>query len=272
MAVVPLKGQDPCNDTVVFISDTICDGFTYDFNGRILDHSGAYFDTLKRIGTDCDSFIRLRLYVLDTPEVIIYPIKRCSGNLGYDLYGSDRGKYFLWSSEPHDPALDTQQNLVYIHVNPSEPTTYSLYVDYQESPPQCPNTGSRTINPLVPVVGSMHLEPDEITLDHLDFTVEDYSTNTREYHWGGWGGRNWYINGEKQNVNNECVTFNGHPSWPDTVEVMMEAFTPTCVDTVVKKWYNSFGDGNGAKGKREERTEYLSYHAARHQSTADFHG
>ena len=53
--------------------------------------------------------------------------------------------------------------------------------------------------------------------------------------WGGWGGRHWYINGVHQDVYNECVTFSAEPWWPDTVEVLMEAFTPTCLDTVIKK-------------------------------------
>lgn len=233
LAAAPVRGQTPCHDTAVVIYDSICEGLTYDFNGRILDHTGTYYDTLQRIGSDCDSFIRLRLSVLDTPEVILYPSKKCKGNIGYDLYGSGIGSYFLWSSQPHDPAVDSQQYQPSIHVNPHEPTTYSLYVDYRETP-QCPGSGSRLLNPIVPLVANMHIEPDEVTLDQMEFTVEDFSTNTREYHWGGWSGRYWYINGVEQSNTNECATFAAHPDWPDTLVIMMQAFTTTCLDTVIK--------------------------------------
>ena len=227
-------GQRPCRDTLVYVYDSICEDETYDFNGRELSYSGLFFDTLQRVGTECDSIIILRLTVLLYPIANIYPYRRCEGNIGYDLYSSGMGNYFRWSSYPVDTAIARQQGRSWIHVNPQQPTTYKLYVDYRVTP-QCPDSGSREIIPIVPVVGAMRSWPDELTLDHMDFSVEDFSTGTREYHWGGWGGRHWYVNGVHQEANNECVTFSAEPWWPDTVEVMMEAFTPTCLDTVIKK-------------------------------------
>lgn len=235
LLALPVKAQQSCRDTLVYLVDSICDGETYDFNGRPLTYTGIFFDTLPRHNSDCDSILVLRLTVLDVYEVLLYPFRRCRGNVGYDIYSSNSGRYYQWTSDPLDTALARQQHNPWIHVNPQTPTTYSLYVDYRISPPQCPTTGSRTVNPIAVVVGNMHVYPDELTLDHMEFTVEDFSTGTREYHWGGWGGRHWYINGQHQSVNNEQVTFTAEPWWPDTVEVMMEGFTPTCLDTVIKK-------------------------------------
>ena len=228
------RAQQPCHDTLVYLYDSICEGTTYDFNGRELSYTGLFFDTLQRVGTDCDSIIILRLAVLQIPDVQLYPYRRCHGDVGYDIYSTAMGSYYRWSSDPIDTSLQRQQNHTWVHVNPQQPTVYKLYVDYRPTP-QCPDSGSRSVDPIVLVTGAMRYWPDELTLDRMEFTVEDFSTGTREYHWGGWGGRHWYINGVHQSVNNECVTFSAEPWWPDTVVVMMEAFTPTCLDTVIAK-------------------------------------
>ena len=226
--------QRPCRDTLVYQYDSICEGETYDFNGRVLDYGGLFFDTLQRAGGDCDIIIILRLSELMVPDAGFYPYRRCKGNIGYDLYSSGMGSYFRWSSDPVDTALTSQQHSSWVHVNPQVPTTYYLYVDYSITP-QCPDSSSKLIYPISPIDVGMHVTPDELTLDHMEFTVEDFSTGTREYHLDGWGGRHWYINGVDQNVNHECVTFTAEPWWPDTVVVMMQPFTPTCIDTVIKK-------------------------------------
>ncbi len=226
-------GQQPCRDTLVYRYDSICEGDTYDFNGRELTYTGLFFDTIQRAGSDCDSIIILRLVVLMLPNATIYPYRRCEGNVGYDLYSYSMGSYFHWTSTPDDTMLRSQQHNSWVHVNPQQPTTYHFFVDYR-STPQCPDTSSKLIYPIAPVIGNMSLTPDELTLDHLEFTVEDFSTGTREYHWDGWGGRHWYINGVHQDLYNESVTFTAEPWWPDTIVVKMLAFTPSCVDSVIK--------------------------------------
>ena len=228
------QGQRPCRDTMVYLYDSVCEGDTFDFNGRLLTYTGLFFDTVQRVGSDCDSVIILRLTVLIIPSANIYPYRRCEGNVGYDLYSSGMGTYYRWSSYPEDTSLVGQEHNSWVHVNPKQPITYYLSVDYRETP-QCPDTGSKLVNPIAPVSANMSLKPDELTLDHMEFTVEDFSTGTREYQWGGWCGRHWNVNGVRQKENNECVTFSAEPWWPDTVEVMMLAYTPTCLDSVTKK-------------------------------------
>jgi gliding motility-associated-like protein len=227
---------NPCRDTVVRILDSICEGQTYSFNGRQLDHSGLFFDTLPRVNdTLCDSIVILRLSVLFIPTSKIYHLGHCRKNIGYDLIsGFPTVTYYLWTSQPEDSTLFGQENNNRVHVNPQEPTTYRVHLDYRESPPQCPFDTSISINPIGEVFASMYAEPDEITYDNMHIIVEDFSIGTREYRWGGWAGRNWYINGVRQVNNSEWAEFYGDPSWGDTVHIMMDAYSPTCLDTAYK--------------------------------------
>ena len=227
---------NPCRDTVVRILDSICEGQTYSFNGRQLDHSGLFFDTLPRVNdTLCDSIVILRLSVLFIPTSKIHHLGHCRKNIGYDLIsGFPTVTYYLWTSQPEDSTLFGQENNNRVHVNPQEPTTYRVHLDYRESPPQCPFDTSISINPIGEVFASMYAEPDEITYDNMHIIVEDFSIGTREYRWGGWAGRNWYINGVRQVNNSEWAEFYGDPSWGDTVHIMMEAYSPTCLDTAYK--------------------------------------
>ena len=234
MAAVVGHAQQPCRDTLVYVYDTICEGETYDFNGRELSYTGLFFDTVQRAGSDCDSIIILRLSVLMIPDANIYPYRRCRGNVGFDLYNSGMGNYYQWSSSPADTSLIGHENDPWVHVNPQQPVTYYLRVGYSSNF-RCSDTGSKTIYPIAPVTGGMSVYPDEITLNRMQFTVEDVSTGTREYQWDGWCGRHWTINGVRRTENNECVTFSAEPWWPDTVVVEMLAYTPTCLDTVVKR-------------------------------------
>ncbi|MBR1834609.1 MAG: gliding motility-associated C-terminal domain-containing protein [Bacteroidales bacterium] len=229
------QAQRPCQDTLVRIFDTICEGDTLHYRGRILDHPGLFFDTIPRTDTICDSIIILKLSVLTSPGINIYPIKHCTPIIAYDLLGGyPQITYYRWSSEPFDSTLIGQEHLSRVRVNPRQPTTYTLRLDYREDPPQCPGTATIEVIPIEPVTAAMHVTPDEITYDNMHIIAEDFSTGTRENHWGGWAGRHWYINGERQPQNGEWVEFYGDPSWGDTVHLMMEAYTPTCLDTAYR--------------------------------------
>ena len=236
LSQIPAIAQSrPCNDTTVRIFDSICEGDTYSFNGRSLDHSGIFYDTVPRTDTICDSIIILKLSVLVYPSVAIHYTRHCRNIVGYDLFGGfPQVTYYQWSSQPTDSTLFGQEHGSWVRVNPKTPTTYTLILDYRSSTPQCPDTSTVKINPIEPVVASMHAEPDEITYDNMHIIAEDFSIGTREAHWDGWAGRNWYINGIRQTNNSEWVEFYVDPSWGDTIELMMEAYTPTCLDTAYK--------------------------------------
>ena len=228
------RAQTPCHDTLIRVLDTICEGDTYHFNGRELSYAGAYFDTIQRANSDCDSIIYLTLTVLFHIEPHPVAKAQCRGKLCYHIYGYEGIPFHQWSAIPEDTTLFGQENNIDILVNPSKPTTYTLYIDYRATP-QCPASGSVSINPIEPVVASMHVWPEVLTLDQMDLKVEDFSLGTREATWGGWAGRHWYINGIRQADNHEQATFHADNSWGDTVEVMMEAYSPTCLDTSYRK-------------------------------------
>ncbi len=225
----------PCRDTVVRIFDSICEGETYDFNGRTLQYSGLYFDTIPRVDTNCDSIIILKLSLLPIPETGIYNRKQCRGNVGHDLVGGvPQVTYYLWTASPADSTLNGQEHFSWVHVNPSQPTTYTLYLDYRPNPPQCPYTTSIKIYPIETVKASLYATPDEITYDDMHIIVEDFSYFPLDPRTGGWAGRNWYINDELQVPNDRRVEFYGNPSWGDTVKIMMETYTSDCLDTAIK--------------------------------------
>ncbi|MCL2131424.1 MAG: T9SS type A sorting domain-containing protein, partial [Lentimicrobiaceae bacterium] len=76
------------------ISDSICEGYFYDFRGDSLTASGIYYDTLPAI-SGCDSIIELTLTVhsIDTTQITV---DICEGD-SYDFFGrtlTEEGIYY----------------------------------------------------------------------------------------------------------------------------------------------------------------------------------
>ncbi len=232
----PLGAQTPCSDTLVHLQDSICEGMQYNFNGRILTRGGFYYDTLPRIGTDCDSVIVLRLHVLEYPYAEPGTKVRCEGAVGYDIavFDDGSGMYYYWTSMPTDSSLVGQEHLSNVHVTPTEPTTYSVYIDYREAL-QCPSIGSIKLNPVLPVIAQMHVLPDCLTNSQLELEVEDFSIGNRGMQYGVWSGRKWYINDVLQSCVEAHAVFPIKP-WMEgeSVEVKMVAFSPTCADSIIR--------------------------------------
>ncbi len=59
--------------------DTICRGQTYNFNGKLLNRSGLYVDTITSFVTGCDSVINFMLFVRE-PEGITEKVDICHGS------------------------------------------------------------------------------------------------------------------------------------------------------------------------------------------------
>lgn len=199
-------------------------------------YSGLYFDTLPRHNASGDSLIRLRLTVLEKLDIYIHSTKNCKPPVGYTLQCSSyQASYCRWSAEPQDTSLDTQNHGLAVTVNPLKPTTYSLYADYREAPPQCPSSASIVINPIQPVVAGLRINPTILDYDNLILRAEDYSVGNRTAPYGGWAGRNWYINGELQPHRDSLALFQIPPDAPDTIDLLMEAYSPTCLDTSFRR-------------------------------------
>lgn len=59
--------------------DTICRGQTYNFNGKMLNRSGLYVDTVTSFVTGCDSIINFMLFVRE-PEGVSEKVQICNGS------------------------------------------------------------------------------------------------------------------------------------------------------------------------------------------------
>ena len=196
---IPLWAQSPCSDTLVRVNDSVCEGMQYDFNGRILTSSGYYYDTLPRVGTECDSVVILQLSVLEYPFATPGSRIQCVPPAGYKLmvYDDGNGMFFHWTSTPMDSSLIGQEHLSNIFVTPKVPTVYEVDVDYRATP-QCPSSGRIELKPVKTVVAQMYVSPDHLSYDHLELEVEDYSISYRGMDNDFWCGRNWYLNDVKQ--------------------------------------------------------------------------
>ena len=226
------EAQRPCRDTTVHFSDTICEGETYTWGGRTLDHTGIFYDTLQRVDASCDSVSILHLFVLSWPRFdhILLPI--CRGETGYEIYAGSTASYFTWSSDPPDPAFRILQPNFHVFVNPTVPTVYHITADYGATP-TCPQQFDVSVNPLQPVQASLHVAPTSLDNDHTELMLHDNSLGNHEAPYGGWAGRNWYVDGERLANQQPDLTLTIAFPYPDTVTVFMEAFTPTCLDSAI---------------------------------------
>jgi len=68
-----------------YISDSICEGDSYDFYGQFLTETGTYIDTLTAVLTGCDSIVTLNLTVNPVYNIPIFD-SICEGDF-YDFHG-----------------------------------------------------------------------------------------------------------------------------------------------------------------------------------------
>lgn len=230
-----LAAQTPCTDTLVRLRDTVCEGETYFFGGRQITYGGVYYDTLPRHASDCDSVLILTLSVL--PQVMVqFTVQNiCRGDTGYRLLVGSDGSYFRWRADPPDSALAalSRENpgLRSPLVNPQQPTTYYVYADY--APRRvCPDSGRVSVTPLVPVTAALHVDPAEVSVDHLELTLVDQSSGNRESVWG-YGGRQWHVGGRQINRWGETERLRIALPASDSLRVTLMAYSYTCGDSAV---------------------------------------
>lgn len=120
-------GNCPTTDQVVVtvqptfltqLTDTVCDGSTYNFNGSIINSSGFYTDTLNSI-YGCDSIATLDIIFSSNPNVTSPDLEICLGDSAL-LIPSGANTY-NWN-----PAVNPIDNLGQMWVNPVVNSTYIL--------------------------------------------------------------------------------------------------------------------------------------------------
>ena len=225
-------GQQPCHDTVVHITDTICEGDSYRWDGRELTHTGVYYDTLRRDGNTCDSVSILHLEVLGDIDLEFLSIPVCRGETGYHLLTSFRGPSQQWEMAPPDASF-TLRAPNYAHINPTQPTTYTVVAGYTSSL-RCPDTASIFIAPIQPVSAGLTVTPACLDYDHTRLVLHDASIGNREAPYGGSYGRQWRIGGEIYPSWSTDLTLDLNEPYPDSVRVAIVAYTPTCADSAFR--------------------------------------
>lgn len=93
----------PCISTFSLLSDSICDGHTYVFNGKNLTQQGIYKDTLTNI-EGCDSIVTLHLGIKTPPTTP--QIERTGNTLNTASISNCQYQWFI-NSQPIAGASDT---------------------------------------------------------------------------------------------------------------------------------------------------------------------
>jgi len=103
------------------MSESICSGGSYDFNGRILTEANEYRDTLTASNT-CDSIVILTLTVME-PEEFPVSVSICSGS-SYDF----NGRILTESNEYRDTltASNTCDSIVILNFTVREPEEFPV--------------------------------------------------------------------------------------------------------------------------------------------------
>lgn len=262
LAPAPAAAQaPPCRDTLVRISDTVCEGTPFPFGDRLLTYSGIYYDTLPRRQGMCDSIVILTLSVLPPPQVQFYVHNICRGEVGYKLLLGSDGDVFRWRADPPDSSLAALSRatpgLRSVMINPRQPTLYYVSAGYG---PQmmCLDSGKVSVTPLEPVTAALHVAPAEVSIDRLDLELSDQSIGNRDCEWGSCG-REWYLGGSQiaRWGATEQVRIALPPS--DSLRVKVVAYTYTCSDSAVAVlpvrrqglyFPNAFRPGAGEGGGR----------------------
>lgn len=204
------------------LTDSLCEGGQYLFNGRTLTQGGQYVDTLSTTH-QCDSVVRLTLTQLEKPTLRVEALRICEEAL-FHVHLETNVNYVDWSIEGRDWNRDWgSQHGRDFYFNPKETTTLNVMVDYSDVP-TCPATGSVTLHHMYLPEASMTVTPEFLTLDDLTLTAFDHSRHST------W--RDWYVNGELVEGGQRLVYTASRDA--DSVEVMMVAFNDYCTDTAYR--------------------------------------
>ena len=161
-------------------SDTICEGTSFSFNGRDLNASGHYEDSLLS-AFHCDSLFFLDLRVLQLPLISIDKDYDC--DLGqYTVTATTDVDHHLWTSFPDDPFLLGQEHANTIVVRPTTHETYTFFADYLDVP-TCPATVDLNLSPLLKPHAAIEATPEFLTVDQLHCDAINRSTNEDDHLW-----------------------------------------------------------------------------------------
>ena len=212
------------HSSVVDVYDTICEDDSYAFNGQNYSTAGVYYYR-DRTTTGCDSIIALHLAVWNKPDIAINLNYDCETGYYY-IQAASGAPYYAWSADPVDPSLAGQEHNANINVKPTRDTRYVLLNDYY-SVPTCGSTKELVLKPVVKPSAQMEVSPENLSNDNMRFHAIDRSHNASS--------RTWYVDGVYV-TDEPNLWYTADPS-ADSVVVMLEASSATCLDTTWHTFY-----------------------------------
>lgn len=198
--------------------DTLCPGESLSWQGRTLEATGLYADSLLSID-GCDSIGALQLTVLDAPRADFVLDTDCA-HYCYHIFGFSEGDTvghrMLWQATPPDAALEGQP-WDSLSLSPTQTTTYGF-----NTIDRCPSDTSFTLQPIRWPQAQMMVRPEQLSIDHPDFVAYDQSINA--------DGRQWWVDGWL--AGDAPQLHYTADMTADSLMLTLVAFNETCADTV----------------------------------------
>lgn len=209
--------------------DTFCHGEIYHWRSFNIGSTDT-FSTVDFFLLDtatsshgCDSVLAIRLTKMARPHIAFLSEANC-GLRTYDLGVNTDVGYIRWSSVPHDPLLDGNENVSLVTVAPQDPTHYFLYADYRQTR-LCPFTDSITLFPVIIPKAELHVIPEALKHNALEYNAYDISQEYRE--------RIWYLDGIRQSETSRHLWGYANEK-ADSLVLALSVFNGQCYDTATQ--------------------------------------
>lgn len=166
--------------------DTSCWSTPYSWRDHVIDE---VFDTLTVIRlTDtltnihgCDSVVGIDVLCVPKYNITFDADADCHIKQ-YRLVGLSDAPWHVWSSLPIDPALDGHTTDSMLILSPNSITTYTYQAAFTSSG-FCPTTKSISLEPVEFPTAQLHLKPEYMTLDAMEYEAIDLGRRDQHRTW-----------------------------------------------------------------------------------------
>lgn len=234
--------------------DTFCFNQAYIWRNQIVDSAtgATHYTTVDFYLTDtlstvwnCDSVLAINLTRMGRPLLKLDFEIDCIRQY-YDLgaevtldwgHSEEQPPYISWSSYPLDSHLADSNEGAEVTARPSAtPTTYSVYVDYHETP-LCPVSQSLRLLPIVIPQAEINTIPEAMSYDKLGFDAYDVThaapRSVSPDSVQVWQ-RRWYVDEMMQNNTTPHLSWEVPMADVDSVVIWLSIYNGQCYDTAVR--------------------------------------
>ena len=212
--------------------DTFCFGERYrwhQWEGMLnseannIEKSIDLYDSLTTRRYRCDSVFYMKLTQRARPVVSMAYETGCT----YKVRLSVNVPYHIITATPDDPNLEGNEQSTYFETSVAEPTEYTIYADYRETP-TCPYTTTLRLDPIVPLKALLKVTPEVLTSDNLEYNLYDAGDALHT--------RRWLIDGvEQEDTSWHLLRLADYAA--DSIEVELRVFLEGCSDTASQVVY-----------------------------------